>query len=127
MESDVAPPSPSEDERSVWHGEKITGWVRLRFDVTETGDTDKVEILESSDERLEAQAEEMLESWPFKAGMREGVPARFENIEMIMAFYTDDTTTTGEALGATVIIVLLLPLVLVMALVSGGGTFAMGR
>jgi TonB family protein len=120
-------PQPAEERRSVWRGEKITGWVKLRVDVSETGEVDGIDVVEASDQRLETQAEESLSSWPFKPGTRDGKPARFEDVEFVMMFYTDDTTTSGEAIGVAILVIVALPVVLALAILGGGGSIKFGK
>jgi TonB family protein len=120
-------PQPAEERRSVWRGEKITGWVKLRVDVSETGEVEGIDVVESSDQRLETQATELFSSWPFKPGMRDGEPSRFEDVEFVMMFYTDDTTTTGEAIGLTALVIVVLPVMLALAILGGGGSIKFGK
>jgi hypothetical protein len=96
-------------------------------DVSETGEVNIIEVVEASDQRLEAHAAESLSSWPFKPGTRDGEPARFEDVDFIMAFYTDDTTTTGEALGMAALVIVVLPVMLVLAVIGGGGSMKFGK
>jgi Gram-negative bacterial TonB protein C-terminal len=84
------------------------------------GAVGNVEVLESSDQRLEAQAAASLSSWPFEPGTRGGEPAAVEDAEAVMTFYTDDTTTTGEVIGATLLIIVLVPLAVVLGAASKG-------
>lgn len=123
----IVPPQPAKEKRSVWQGEKTTGWVHLRFDVSETGEVSGVEVVKSSEERLEVKAMEGVASWPFEPGTREGEPAAFEDVEMVMVFYTDDTTTTGEAIGKTVLVIVMIPLMVAAALLGGGGSIKFGN
>ncbi len=117
----VGPPRPAKEKRSLWGPEKLTGWVRLRFDVSATGQVGNVEVLESSDQRLEAQAAASLSSWPFEPATRDGEPAAVEGAEAVMTFYTDDTTTTGEVIGYTLLIIVLVPVAVVLGAASNGG------
>jgi len=113
-------PRPAKETRSVWSAEEITGRVRLRFNVSETGQVGHVEVLESTDERLEKQAANSLSSWPFEPGTREGEPVAVKGVEAVMVFYTDDSTTTGEVIGITLLVIVLLPIVVVLGLFADG-------
>lgn len=115
----LVPPQAETETRSIWHGEKISGWVHLRFDVSEKGEAGNVEVIESSDTELEVRATEALAAWPFEPAARDGVPEAFEDMEVVMAFYTDDTTTTAEAVGITALVIILIPLALIGAFAGG--------
>jgi hypothetical protein len=123
----VVPPQPAKEKRSVWSGEKITGWVRLRFDVSEEGETSAIAVVASSDQRLEARAADSLASWPFEPGTRGGAPVPMEDMELVMVFYTDDTTTTAEVIGITLLVIVLVPVMLAMAFLSGDASFKTGN
>lgn len=123
----VVPPQPAKEKRSVWQGEKIRGWVHLRFDVSPNGEVSGVEVVESSEERLESKAVQSLASWPFEPGTQDGEPLAFEDVEMVMVFYTDDTTTTGEAIGMTVLVIVMIPLMAAAALLGGRGSVSFGN
>ena len=123
----IVPPQPAKEKRSVWQGEKIGGWVHLRFDVSASGEVSGIEVVKSSEEQLEAKAVDSLASWPFEPGTRDGKPAASEDVEMVMVFYTDDTTTTGEFIGKTVLVIVMIPLVVAAALLGGGGSVKFGN
>lgn len=123
----VLPRSAVAQKAIVRTEEKVTGSVRLRVDVSDTGDVSGVEIIEASDDRLKEKALDLILSWPMEPGTIAGEPAKFENLEYTMVFITDDSTTTGEVIGTTVLVVLLLPLALALALFSGGSSFKMGN
>jgi len=122
----VVPPEPAEDKRSVWQGEKITGWVHLRFDVNEEGEVGCIEVVRSSDRRLEERAMGKLADWPFAPATRDGAPEPFAGMEMVMVFYKDDTTTTAEAIGITLLVIVLIPVAVLLSFASGGSSIQWG-
>ena len=124
--SGVVPPEPAEDKRSVWQGEKITGWVHLRFDVSAEGEAGDIEVVEASDERLEARAAGKLADWPFAPATRDGAPEAFADMEMVMVFFKDDTTTTAEAIGITALVIVLIPVAVLLSFAGGGSSFQWG-
>jgi len=113
-------PRPAEEKRSVWSEEEVTGEVRLRFGVSETGEVANVEVLEAGDPRLAELAAQRPASWPFEPGTVGGAPVAVEGVETVMVFYTDDSTTTGEVIGYTLLIVVLLPIALILGAASNG-------
>jgi TonB family protein len=119
-------PRPAKEKRSVWSEEEVTGEVRLRFDVSETGEVANVEVLEASDPRLAELAAQRLASWPFEPATVGGAPVAVEGVETVMVFYTDDSTTTGEVIGYTLLIVVLLPIALILG-AAGSGSFHWGN
>lgn len=124
----VVPPEPAEEKRSVWQGEKIAGWVHLRFDVSEAGEARDIAVVASSDPQLEARAVGKLAAWPFVPASRASAaevfaPEAYRDLELVMVFYTDDTTTTAEAIGITLLVIVLIPVALVLAVLGGGGKF----
>jgi hypothetical protein len=44
-----------------------------------------------------------------------------------MVFYTDDTTTTAEVIGITLLVIVLVPVMLAMAFLSGDASFKTGN
>ncbi len=52
------------------------GEVVLRFDVTESGTTDNIEVVRSTSESFMIQAGAAVEEWRFKPATNEGVPIR---------------------------------------------------
>ena len=95
-------PSPTEDWKLVEGEENIIGWVRLRFDVSATGEVRGIQTIGSSDGRLNEKAAAMLVSWAFEPGTIEGKPTEFEDIEFMMAFFED--TTESEVVWTVVIV-----------------------
>ncbi|MCH8002575.1 MAG: TonB family protein [Proteobacteria bacterium] len=95
-------PSPTEDWKLVEGEERVTGWVRLRFDVSATGQVRGVQTIDSSDERLSEKAAAMMASWSFEPGTIEGKPAKFEDIEFMMAFVEE--STKSEIVLAVIIV-----------------------
>ena len=95
-------PSPTEDWKLVEGEERVTGWVRLRFDVTATGQVRGVQTIDSSDERLSEKAAAMMASWSFEPGTIAGKPAKFEDIEFMMAFVEE--STKSEIVLAVIIV-----------------------
>ena len=125
--ADVVPPEPAEDKRSVWQGEKIVGWVHLRFDVSAEGEVGDIEVVEASDERLEERAVGKLADWPFRPATRDGAPEAYADREMVMAFFKDDTTTTAEAIGITALVIVLIPVAVLLSFTSGGSSIQFGK
>ncbi len=95
-------PSPTEDWKLVEGEERVTGWVRLRFDVSATGQVRGVQTTDSSDERLSEKAAAMMASWSFEPGTIEGKPTKFEDIEFMMAFVEE--STKSEIVLAVIIV-----------------------
>lgn len=95
-------PSPTVYEKLIEGGENITGWVRLRFDVSATGEVRGVQIIGSSDKRLSEKAAAMMASWSFQPGTIEGKPMKFRDIEFMMTF-REESTEISEAHVAVVI------------------------
>ncbi len=95
-------PSPTEDWKLVEGEERVTGWVRLRFDVSATGQVRGVQTIDSSDERLSEKAAAMMASWSFEPGTIEGKPTKFEDIEFMMAFVEE--STKSEIVLAVIIV-----------------------
>lgn len=125
----VLPRSAVTEKAIVRTEEKVTGSVRLRVDVSDTGEVSGVEILEASDDRLREKALDLIRSWPLEPGTIAGEPAKFEGVEYTMVFFTDDSTTTGEAVGKALGVTLLVALLLVGVAVSvaAGGSFSSGH
>ena len=95
-------PSPTEDWKLVEGEENIAGWVKLRFDVSATGQVRGVQTIDSSDERLSEKAAAMMASWSFEPGTIEGKPTKFEDIEFMMAFVEE--STKSEIVLAVIIV-----------------------
>ena len=95
-------PSPTEDWKLVEGEERVTGWVRLRFDVSATGQVRGVQTIDASDERLSEKAAAMMASWSFEPGTIEGKPTKFEDIEFMMAFVEE--STKSEIVLAVIIV-----------------------
>lgn len=123
----IVPPQPAKEKRSVWQGEKTTGWVHLRFDVSEEGNVGYIEVVQASDERLEARAVGKLASWPFAPATRDGAAEPFADMEMVMVFFKDDTTTTAEAIGITALVIVLVPVAVLLSFAGGGSSFQWGK
>ena len=114
-------PRPADDKRSVWSAEEVTGEVRLRFDVSAAGEVANVAVLEASDPRLADLAAQKLAAWPFEPATVQGAPVAVAGAETVMVFYTDDSTTTGEVIGYTLLVIVLLPIAVLLG--AGGGKF----
>ena len=95
-------PSPTEEWKFVKGEENITGWVRLRFDVSATGEVRGVQIIGSDDDRLREKAAAMMASWSFEPGTIEGKPTKFEDIEFVMAFFEE--TSESEYVLAVILV-----------------------
>lgn len=113
----VVLPSPTEDWKLVEGGENITGWVKLRFEVSATGEVRGVQTIDTSDERLSGKAAAMLASWPFEPGTIEGKPEAFKDIEFMMTF-TEETTDTSDATTAIILGVILVGIVVAVSVVT---------
>ncbi len=113
----VVLPSPTEDWKLIEGGENITGWVKLRFEVSATGEVRGVQTIDTSDERLSAKAAAMLASWPFEPGTIEGKPEAFEDIEFMMTF-TEETTDTSDTTTAIILGVILVGIVVAVSVVT---------
>ncbi len=119
-------PSPTEDWKLVEGEEKITGWVKLRFEVSATGEVRGVQTIETSDERLSQKAAAIMASWAFEPGTIEGEPAAFEDIEFMMTF-TEETADKDAGLAIVLVMVLVVALAVALALDAKrncGGAFS---
>lgn len=121
-------PTPKREVRSVFAEEKIIGSAQVRADIDADGAVTGVEVFEASDEALGPKAKELLTDWGFEPGKRGETAATFDDLEFSLDFYTDDSTTTGEVIGKTLLVIIAIPIVALMALVTGpGGSFRVGR
>ncbi len=102
----VVLPNPTEDWKLIEAGEKITGWVKLRFEVSATGEVSGVQTIETSDARLSATAARMMAAWPFEPGTVEGKSEAFQDIEFEMTFY-EETRETSDTAGLIMLVVII--------------------
>ncbi len=125
----VLPKATQIQKEIVRADEKVTGQVRLRFDVSKTGEVSGVEILEASDERLREKALDLIASWPLEPGTIAGEPADFEDLEYMLVFFTDDSMTTGKAVfvAAGIIVLSALLIALKAMELSNSGSFSSSR
>ena len=65
-------------DRAMSHG--LQGWVRLSFDITEKGNTDNIEVIDSSHANIfdEAAICSLLQ-WKYKPKIQDGTPVRQTN------------------------------------------------
>lgn len=105
------------------------GWVRVRFNVDENGETHGIRILDSSDPDLEAAAESLLASWSYAPGMRDGTPAAVDDIEAQLVFAPAPWTlaTPGQTAMVVGIIILAFAAIFVLALTTDIGGSWNGR
>ena len=87
----------------------LEGWVRLRFAVSETGAVEDVEVLESSDFRLEGAAVRLVSDWTYTPGTVDGNPAAFARQEAYVTFFEQpnviDTPEEYFLIGAAIFVV----------------------
>ena len=100
----------------------LDGWVRLRFAVSETGAVEEIEVLESSDFRLEGPAVRLVSDWTYAPGTVDGTPAAFAGQEAYVTFFEEpnaiDTPEEYFLIGAAIFVVFLT--VSILILVFGG-------
>ncbi len=105
----------------------VDGWVRLRFAVSETGVVEEIEVLESSDFRLEGPAVRLVSDWTYTPGTVDGTPAAFAGQEAFLTFFEEpnviDSPEENLLIGAT-IFVILVALIVVGLTVGGTNTTA---
>ena len=122
-----APPQPvyrqQELEKPPIEG-SLDGWVRLRFAVSATGAVEKVEVLESSDFRLEGPAVNLISAWAYAPGTVGGEPAAFEGQEAYVTFFEEpnvvDTPEENLLIGAAIFLTLVT--VIVLSITIGANT-----
>ena len=117
----VVPPQPQVDnlifEDDPGSGE-TEGYVRMRYGVTESGAVRDVEVIESSDRRLEEPALRLMLNWPHSAGTVDGAPAAFERLEADVTFFQEpgvidtpkENVLVGLAIAGAVAIVVIISL-----------------
>ncbi len=109
-------------------GGTLDGWVRLRFAVSETGAVQKVEVLESSDFRLEGPAARLVSDWTYAPGTVDGTPATFAGQEAYVTFFEEpnvvDTPEENLLIGAAIFLTLVTIIVLSF---TTGVNFTTGR
>ena len=113
----VVLPSPTEDWKLIEGGEKITGWVKLRFEVSATGEVRGVQTIETSDARLSATAARMMAAWPFEPGTIDGEAKAFQDIEFKMTFF-EESRETSDAVGIIVLGIIIVGIAVAAAAVS---------
>ena len=122
----LAPPTPALEERLIEGVTSIRapeGWVRLRFDVNERGQTDRIAVVQSSSPEFESAAVDLLASWSFLPGTREGLPAEFNDMEATLYFaeaptFFDSQEGTFTTVG---IILLTFAVIIVIGITTGVG------
>ncbi len=110
----------------------LDGWVRLRFAVSETGAVEEIEVLESSDFRLEAPAVRLVSDWTYTPGTVDGTPVAFAGQEAYVTFFEEpnviDTPEEYFLIGAAIFVVFVTLQVLILVFggnsttVAGAGT-----
>jgi hypothetical protein len=97
----------------------VDGWVRLRFAVSETGAVEEVEVLESSDFRLEGPAVRLVSDWIYTPGTIDGTPAAFAGQEAYVTFFEEpnviDTPEEHFLIGAAIFLMLVTLIALTFA------------
>lgn len=124
----IVAPKLKEKERAVEGAPEVKdpwGWVRLRFDVTEAGRITNVRAVDSSNDDVTEAAKELIATWPVEPGTLDGKPAAFRNVEATITF--DEYTSGGEVLLKVAAIVVLVPVMLILAIASGGGSLKFGK
>lgn len=67
------------------------GWVRLRFDISETGDVINVEVIEAEPRRVfDSAARNAVLRWKYRPQMRDGKPTVRENVVVQLDFNLRD-------------------------------------
>ncbi len=106
----------------------VDGWVRLRFAVSETGAVEEIEVLESSDFRLEGPAVRLVSDWTYAPGTVDGTPAAFAGQEAYVTFFEEpdviDTPEENLLIGAAIFLTLVTVIVLSL---TTGANFTSGR
>ena len=106
----------------------LDGWVRLRFAVSETGAVEEIEVLESSDFRLEGPAVRLVSDWTYAPGTVDGTPAAFAGQEAYVTFFEEpdviDTPEENLLIGAAIFLTLVTVIVLSL---TTGANFTSGR
>ncbi len=96
--------------------------MRLRFAVSETGAVEEIEVLESSDFRLEGPAVRLVSDWTYTPGTVDGTPAACAGQEAYVTFveepYVIDTPEEYFLIGAAIFVVFFTLSILI--LVFGG-------
>ena len=109
-------------------GGTLDGWVRLRFAVGETGAVEEIEVLESSDFRLEGPAVRLISDWTYAPGTVDGTPAAFAGQEAYVTFFEEpeviDTPEENLLIGAAIFLTLVTIIVLSF---TTGANFTSGR
>jgi len=90
-------------------GGTLDGWVRLRFAVSETGAVEEIEVLESSDFRLEGPAVRLVSDWTYAPGTVDGAPSGFAGQEAYVTFFEEpeviDTPEEYFLIGAAIFVI----------------------
>jgi TonB family protein len=106
----------------------LDGWVRLRFAVSETGAVEDIEVLESSDFRLEGPAVRLVSDWTYTPGTIDGTPAAFARQEAYVTFFEEpnviDTPEEYFLIGAAIFVVFVTLTALTLALGGDSTTVA---
>ncbi len=106
----------------------VDGWVRLRFAVSETGAVEEIEVLESSDFRLEGPAVRLVSDWTYAPGTVDGTPAAFAGQEAFLTFFEEpnviDSPEENFLIGATIFVILV---ALIVVGLTVGGTESTAR
>jgi len=67
------------------------GWVRMSFEVTETGATDNIQILDSSPAgKFDSEAVKALSKWKYKPKIVDGVAVRQTDLKVQLDFVLDE-------------------------------------
>ncbi len=67
--------------------QRIEGFVVLKFDITETGQTDNVSVMQASPPQIfNESAIQALRKWKYKAKIENGRPVRQKNLEVTLVF-----------------------------------------
>tara|TARA_Y100000034_G_C6569838_1_gene246922 strand:- start:143 stop:475 length:333 start_codon:yes stop_codon:yes gene_type:complete len=76
--------------KSTSHAQ-LEGWVRMSFEVTETGSTDNIQILDSSPAgKFDSEAIKALSKWKYKPKIVDGVAVRQTDLKVQLDFVLDE-------------------------------------
>ncbi len=67
------------------------GWVRMSFDITESGTTDNIKILDSSPSgKFDNEAVKALSKWKYKPKIVDGIAVRQTDLKVQLDFVLED-------------------------------------
>jgi TonB family protein len=71
--------------------EALEGWVRMSFDITESGTTDNIKILDSSPSgKFDSEAVKALSKWKYKPKVVDGIAVRQTDLKVQLDFVLEN-------------------------------------